>query len=275
MPQPPPQYAGLPPGTSLSIASVPNLRDAGGYPTTDGGMVRHGLVYRSNQLGPIGAPDMARIAALNLKNAFDLRTAAERKAAPDKIPAGVSSVWLNVLADASASAPAGLGVLMHDPKSANAALGGGRIEHMFEEGYREFVSLGSARTSYRKLFVSLSDPDQLPSLYHCTTGKDRTGWASAALLTLLGVPRETVMADFLKSNAYVLPLYVSEIDAFAAAGGDRSIAEAVFGVKRQYLDAAFDEMAKRFGRIEDYFDKGLGIDGQGQAALRAVYLTAG
>lgn len=275
LPKPLPQYAELPPGASLGIASVPNLRDAGGYKTADGKTVRRGLIYRSNQLDPISAPDLARIGALGLKNDFDLRTAPERKARPDQLPQGVWNVWLNVLADAKGAAPAELEALMHDPKAANAALGGGKIDALFEAGYREFVSLESARTYYRELFVYLANPSQLPALYHCTTGKDRTGWASAALLTLLGVPRDVVMADFMKSNTYILPLYAKEIDGFAKAGGERAIAEAIFGVKPSYLEAAFAEMDKQYGSIEAYFAKGLGIDAEGQAALRALYLTQG
>lgn len=70
----------LEPGQSLGIVSIPNLRDMGGYKTTDGATVARGLVYRSNQLYNIGASDMLLLAKLNLKNDFDLRTAPERNA---------------------------------------------------------------------------------------------------------------------------------------------------------------------------------------------------
>jgi protein-tyrosine phosphatase len=69
--------------------------------------------------------------------------------------------------------------------------------------YLEFITPPSANTAFRQLFVELSQKKQLPSLYHCTTGKDRTGWASAALLTLLGVPEDKVYEDFLRSNEYI------------------------------------------------------------------------
>jgi protein-tyrosine phosphatase len=272
LPAPLPDHAGLPPGTSLGIASIPNLRDAGGYATSDGRTVRRGLAYRANQLNPVAAADLELLARLGLKNAFDLRTAQEREARPDQLPPGVWDVWLNVLEDYPAAAPATLEALFRDPKKANAELGGGKIETMFEQGYRAFITLPSARTSFRTLFVFLSDPNQLPALYHCTTGKDRTGWASAALLSLLGVPREQVMADFLRSNDYILPLYAREIDAFVDGGGDRAIVEAVFGVKPRYLEAAFNEMEKQYGTIENYFAEGLGIDAAGQDAIRDLFL---
>jgi hypothetical protein len=100
-------------------------------------------------------------------------------------------------------------------------------------------------------------------VFHCTTGKDRTGWAAAALLTLLGVPKETVMADYMRTNDYTLPQFKHAIDDFVAAGGDRAIAVAVFGVKPEYLDASFDEMQKQYGTIEGYFSEALGIDAAG------------
>jgi hypothetical protein len=84
------------PGTRLDIASVPNLRDIGGYTTQDGSLVRRGVAYRSNQLNPVAPDDMKKLAALGLKNDFDLRAAGEREAKPDQLPAGVKNVWLNV-----------------------------------------------------------------------------------------------------------------------------------------------------------------------------------
>lgn len=106
----------------------------------------------------------------------------------------------------------------------------------------------------------LGDKNQLPALFHCTTGKDRTGWAAAALLTLLGVPKDKVVEDYLRSNDYILPAYQKVIDAFVAAGGDPAIPPAILGVKAEYLDAAFDEMQTKYGAIEKYFSEGLGIN---------------
>jgi protein-tyrosine phosphatase len=181
-------------------------------------------------------------------------------------------VWLNVLADADQAGPAQLQKLLRDPKEANVALGGGKVEAMFIQGYRDFVSLPSAKESYRQLFLSLGERNKLPALFHCTTGKDRTGWAAAALLTLLGVPKDRVMEDFLRSNDYILPAYKKTIDDFVAAGGDPTIIAAILGVKAEYLDASFDEMQKRYGTIEKYFSEALGIDADGQKVLRDLYL---
>jgi len=260
------------PGQSLGIASIPNLRDLGGYKTKSGATVAKGLVYRSDQLSGISPRDMERLVNLKLKNAFDLRTTEERKKRPEELPKGVNYVVLDVLADLPQAGPAQLEKLMQDPKTANAVLGGGKAVQEFQKGYREFVSLPSAKKGFRKLFLALADKKQRPAVFHCTTGKDRTGWAAAALLTLLGVPKDGVYADFLRSNDYIIPAYKKVIDAFVAACGDPSIPQSILGVKKEYLDAAFDEMEKKYGSIERYFSEGLGIDVTQQNAIRNLYL---
>jgi protein-tyrosine phosphatase len=164
--------------------------------------------------------------------------------------------------------------MLSNPKAANAALGNGKASAAFEETYRQFITLPSANAAYRRLFLDLGNKDQQPALFHCTTGKDRTGWAAAALLTLLGVPKDQVYSDYLRSNQYILPAYKSFIDRFVAAGGDPSIPQALLGVKAEYLNASFDEVKTRYGSIENYFNKGLGIDPASQKKIRDRFLQA-
>jgi protein-tyrosine phosphatase len=213
-----------------------------------------------------------KIADLNLKYVYDLRTYDEMHSRPEELPPAASHVWLDVLADSPQAGPAMLEKLITDPKVANAELGGGKAAAGFRESYREFVSLRSAQHEYRKLFLSLADQEMLPALFHCTTGKDRTGWAAAAFLTLLGVPKETVMEDYLRSNEYIIPLYRKVIDGAVASGIEEEIPLSILGVRQEYLEAAFDEMEKKYGTIEKYFSEGLGIDAAGQKALRDRYL---
>jgi protein-tyrosine phosphatase len=145
---------------------------------------------------------------------------------------------------------------------------------MFREKYRQFVSLDSAREAYAVLFEGLADPERLPAILHCATGKDRTGWAIAALQLLLGVPHDAVLADFLASNAELTPTLQPFIERFVAAGGDAEILEPMAMVRPAYLDVALDEMAHRFGTIEAYFADGLGLDARVQERLRNVFVEA-
>jgi protein-tyrosine phosphatase len=232
------------------------------------------MLYRANQLKGVSPADMEKLAALGLKNDFDLRTAAERDEAPDELPPGVNNVWLNVLADAKGGLkPAEVFRVIGDPERANDMLGGGKTETVMRETYRDFIRLPSANAAFRQLFTTLGEGGSSPALFHCTAGKDRTGWAAAALLTLLGVPKETVIQDYLRSNDYILPMYQQAMDDFVARGGEPDILPALFGVKAEYLEVTFDEMQKRYGTMERYFSEGLGINAAKQKALRAVFLT--
>ena len=256
------------------ISSVPNLRDAGnGYATRDGGRVRTGLLYRAASLHQISDDDLTKLDRLGLKTVYDLRTEFAVKLAADQLPSGVNYVRLDVLKDSKlASREAQLRGMLANPKSAGKFLGEGKAADVMKAIYREFVSLPSARASYRQLFTGLAGLDRCPALYHCDAGKDRTGWANAALLTLLGVPYEIVLQDYLHSGDLVLPTYAKLIQAFTAAGGDQEILLAIFGVRTEYLQAAFDEMHRHFGAIEGYFSNGLGIAAASQQALRELFV---
>jgi protein-tyrosine phosphatase len=262
------------PGQSIAIASVPNLRDLGGWPTRDGGYVRAGLLYRSTELDKVAGADMAAFAGLGIRSVYDLRTEAERTAQPDRLPPGTEYVVVDVLKDSVNAAPAQLFKVLSDPKAAEEMLGGGKGLALFESGYREIFSLPSARAAYHRLFSDLTQEEHRPALFHCTTGKDRTGWAAASLLMLLGVSDDLVMKEYLLTNTQLLPAEKPVIDRFQAQGGDPDVIRPVVGVAAQYLEAALDEMRKEFGTIEGYFTEGLKIDEGAQKALRAAFVES-
>jgi protein-tyrosine phosphatase len=258
------------PGQSIAIASVPNLRDLGGWPTRDGGRVRWGLVYRSTELNQLAGADMAAFAALGVCTVYDLRTEAERTAQPDRLPPGTGLVVADVLAGSTDEAPAQLFTVATDPAAAEALLGGGKGLALFQRGYREIVGLPSADAAYHRLFLDLTHKEHQPALFHCTTGKDRTGWAAAALLLLLGVPDDLVMKEYLLTNTELLPAEQPMLDRFRALGGDPEILRPMVAVAPEYLEAALDEMRARFGAIGAYFANGLKVDHDAQQALRAA-----
>jgi protein-tyrosine phosphatase len=115
----------------------------------------------------------------------------------------------------------------------------------------------------------------MPALLHCTTGKDRTGWAVAALLLLLGVTEDDVYADYLLTNKQLLPAMRPIVDRFVAAGGDADLLAPLLGVQAEYLDIAVDEMRQRFGSIEEYFINGLNLDQATIERLRTNFIDRG
>jgi protein-tyrosine phosphatase len=263
------------PGRDPRIATLPNLRDVGGLPTRDGGRVRTGLLYRSGDLSRIAGTDAEALARLGIRTVYDLRTAGERTAQPDRLPPGSAHVVADVLGDAPGMTPAEFARLFEDPSAARAALGGGRAATFFVDAYREFVRLDGARAAFRRLFVDLAAGACTPALFHCTTGKDRTGWAAAALLMLLGVPDAAVMEDYLLSGPRLLPVVRPMVGAFAARGGDPELLWPLVGVRPDYLGSALDEVHRLFGSIEGYFAEGLGLDAPTRAAIRATLVERG
>lgn len=257
------------------IASLPNLRDVGGHATPDGRRVRTGLLYRSAELSQLDGADAVAFAALGIRSVYDLRTRQERELAPDRLPRGSELVCLDLFADSPEASPAELMALLADPPAATAALGRDGSARMFEHKYRELVTLQSARRGFGRLFRDLGSATHRPALVHCTTGKDRTGWAAAALQLLLGVPDETVRDDFLRSNEMLGPWMRPFLDGFAARGGDPAVLVPMLGVSSSYLDTALAEMATTFGSIEGYFADGLGLQPSELTALREAFLEVG
>ncbi|GAB88974.1 tyrosine-protein phosphatase [Gordonia rhizosphera] len=259
----------------LEFTAVANLRDLGGWATTDGRRVTRGRLFRSAALDRASDADRGTLVGLGLRSIYDLRSIAETQAAPDPVLAGVVGIHLDVVADAqSISAPANLDKVLSDPETvalASEKLADGSGVARMVESYRELVNLPSALASYRALFIGLLDDDA--ALFHCTAGKDRTGWAAASLLTLLGVERDDVYRDYLLTNEQFLPAIAHIFDGFAAAGGDPELLRPLLGVRADYLDAAFAEVEQLFGTVERYFAEGLGIDDDAQAELRERYLV--
>lgn len=259
-------------GPELHVATLPNLRDAGGLPTRDGGRVRTGLLFRSTDLARLDAAGVATLEALGIRAVFDLRTARERGAAPDRLPPGARAIVVDVLRDSRGMTPADMEAVFADPRSAAGALGGGRAERFFVDAYREFVELASAREAYRRLYLELGRPDGRPGLVHCTTGKDRTGWAVAALLLLLGVPDSLVEQEYLRSGPPIAALFAPYLAEFAARGGDPELIRPLADVRPAYLASAMAAVRERHGSIEGYFGEGLGLAATDVEALRDAFV---
>ncbi len=259
----------------LRLASVPNLRDAGGHQTAAGDRVRTGLLYRSVALGRATDADLVALDDLGVRVVFDLRTASERKRAPDRLPAGAGLTALDVLADSGEADPAAVFELMRDPPRASAELANGGTERFYVATYHDMVRLPSARSAFGQLYRSLAYADGGAALVHCTTGKDRTGWAVAALLLFLGVPLGAVMDDYLLSDGQVRAAYAGMMEDFVARGGSREVIEPLMSVQPSFLAAALAVMQDDHGSIERYFSRGLGLDEPTLAALRTRFLARG
>lgn len=255
-----------------ATSHIPNFRDVGGHPTRDGRRVRSGLLYRSVDLAGLDEERLDWLAGLGLRTVFDLRTAAERQRRPSHAPGAARIVVLDVLADSGQADPAAFYELMRDPPRASVELSDGASERFFVTTYRDLVALPSARAAFAALYRDLAVAERRPALVHCTTGKDRTGWAVAALLGFLGVPQEAVLDDYLRSDTEIRAAFGFIVDDFVAQGGQRSVIEPIISARQVYLEAAQDEVERRYGSLEGYLRDGLGLEPGILEALRSAFL---
>jgi protein-tyrosine phosphatase len=256
------------PGDPIALATLPNLRDVGGWTTADGRRVRTGVLFRSTALDRLDDADAAALTGLGIRCVVDFRTATERTNQPDRTLAGTRELVEDILADSQIAAPAQMQAFFRDPSQAVAFLSSGRVDDAMRSAYREFVTLPSARAGFGAFLRLLLDEGEGPVLYHCTTGKDRTGWATAVLLTLLGVSEDDIYREYLLTNEQLLPALEPLFQRFAAHGAPRELLIPVLGVDRSYLDTGFQAVRDEYGTIERYVADGLGITEAEQAALR-------
>lgn len=221
--------------------------------------MRRGLLFRSSVLDAESL-DRDRFDQARLAGVFDLRMTVEVDARPDLVPDGVRYVRLNVIGD-----EVELGAL--DPKSLKDADG---ARGLLTDVYRMFVTEENARACFSSLIRAVADEDRA-QVFHCSAGKDRTGWAAALVQRILGVSAEDVMADYLLTNDYSAEV-IDRIAAAAAADRGEAIGEAaraLAGVFPEALMAAFAEADLRYGGFDAYVREGLGIDEPVIERLRA------
>jgi protein-tyrosine phosphatase len=241
----------------VKLGGMDNFRDAGGYRTADGHWVKMGVVYRSGALNNLTDADLAKLKRLGISVDYDLRMTSERTSAPDRLPSGVRYVVANVTGDSTSTTDL--------PKTVEGA------EKLMIDGEKSMVSSETAKDAYSRVFNGiLADTDG--TLYHCSAGKDRTGWASAVLLTALGVPRETVFKDYLASNTYRA---AANAAALAAMPADQAaVYKPLLDVRPEYLDSGFDEVKNRYGSFTSYEKKALGLDAQEIKELKSQLLSS-
>lgn len=264
-------YAGMPDHVRqrhLALEGAPNFRDLGGYETSDGRRVKWGRLYRSDDLAQLTDADVARVAELGIQLVCDFRAESERQAEPDRLPSADPP-------DVAALPIGAESFLVNDLRERirTGDLEGLDLRAMMIEGNRQFATTFAPQ--YAAMFERIAQPANLPALVHCTAGKDRAGFASALILSALGVPRETVMADFLLTNHYTAAATERQlllIRVFSLFRADADALRPLFGVEPAYLDAAFEAIEAQHGTFDAYRRDALGLDDAELEAFRALLL---
>ncbi len=248
----------------IDIKGGHNIRDLGGYPTKDGFTIEWRKIFRAGKLSKIESTDLNQLQPLNIQTICDFRTTAEQRAAPDK--------WYN----------------LENINQISLAIGEGRLDKPnwlkkvmaykdAEKGYlyyanRSYVLQSSAQ--FKAFFKVLLDETNYPLLYHCTAGKDRTGFATVLLLTALGIDKETIIQDYLLTNRYMLNFGHEEIEAAMKEFElNKPTLAALFLAKEAYLQGAFDAIEEEYETIQNYLKVALEIGEEEIQTLKNILLS--
>jgi protein-tyrosine phosphatase len=217
----------------IVLEGAVNFRDLGGYTAGDGQRTRWRVLFRADGLGELTGPDLAIVRGLGIRTVVDLRSAHEVEQSRFDIEAHPVDFhhfpFIKSLPDAEefARTPGFLGA---------------QYTEMLDEAAPQIVGALSA----------LAAPDARPAVFHCTAGKDRTGLLSALVLSLLGVPEETIVADYALSGAAMARLRAKLIAKYPDGKLLIEDSDAVFSADPANMVALFAHLRARYGTVRDY-----------------------
>ncbi len=248
----------------IPMDGLVNFRDLGGYLTNDGYRTKWGKLLRSAAHDAISEADGAFLQKIGLKTVVDYRSGFEEQEHPDIELAGVQYLHLRPFEDNNATNILDVSQFM---------TGGveGAIK-MLTETNRILATNRHCNSVYRELLLRLLDETQVPLVQHCTAGKDRVGVGSATILLALGVPRETILEDYLLSNQNQLSLDKLPADGAEVQPEQIAMFKALTQVHKEYLQAFFDEVDNTWGGTAGYLHNGLGFTGEQLNQLKKMYL---
>ena len=243
-----------PPARSLPLAGATNFRDLGGYAGHGGRPVQWRRIFRSDHLAGLTAQDQALLAQLGVARAIDFRGQAESAALAYALP-GVAYHPLHI-------EPTVVQRALELQRTGRQLTAQDAVALM-QDTYRGFVHDNAPR--FAELFRLLLASDA-PTVFHCTAGKDRTGFAAALILLALGVPRDVVMQDYLLTNT----LYRRPPGLGSHA--PEEVLAVLWRVQEEFLDAALHKVDTEFGGLQPYLVDLLGVDAAAQRELAQRYL---
>jgi len=239
----------------MALDGASNFRDLGGYSGLDGARVRWRTLFRSDHLAALSANDLERLHKLGLVHSLDFRGQQES--------AQAAYTWASITRHALTIEPTAAqraGALLAQGEELTAA----RTVELMQETYRSFVRNSAARFAR---FFQLLLTCQTPLVFHCTAGKDRTGWAAAVLLSALGVDEENVLQDYLLSNQLYIPPSMGNNTLLPA-----HVLNAFWCVQPSYLHAALEAVRTDFGSMQNYLRDALAVNSAARQQLAARYL---
>ena len=248
----------------VELEGTANLRNLGGYHTKDGTKTtKWGVLYRSDSLADVPADKAQSVLVnqLHIHNAYDLRSKKEVAQNAYHIP-HFNRYAVSIDTRELSQALRDGGDWLNDTAA---------VVKGMQDIYRDFVNRhGKAIGTFIKGFLNSKPSPDNAAVFHCTAGKDRTGWAAYVVLTLLDVVEEEKRSDYLLTNAY----FKTPKDAYDYLGGlgmGPDAMKVLWSVFDEFLDAGIEELSK-FGSVEAYAKSHMGLTDDDIQQLRALLL---
>lgn len=250
----------------LKIPGTANLRDLGGYPLSDGRRVKWRLLYRSSHLGDLSPRGLQEVSGLNLKAVVDFRSTPEAERKPNRLPDGIPQIKIPIqdVLETEIATKIPQRIRENDFQDFDP-------QDYILQAYRQFAT--SFTPQFKDFFQVVKDAAGLPVLWNCAAGKDRTGFASAVLLRVLGVGQEVIFHDYLLSNRHGRS-YLRELASLLLFRGWEVYQKVkpLTGVDRRWLAASFAMIDQEWGDFGSYARKGLGLTDSDIEGLQAALL---
>jgi protein-tyrosine phosphatase len=261
----------------LEFEGISNARDLGGIPAAGGGSVAVGRLIRSGHLAAMTVDDArALIDELGVRTVIDMRTDDEAAAKPDCVGLlpGVELVRIPIFDIAQFGVTHEGGKLRGAWKLIRTVKK--HPERILMDVYSKMVLDEESRSGFRRFFEALLSRGDGAVLWHCSSGKDRAGVATALLLAALGADRDAIMADYLASNGHMGNAGEGVRNTLAAYHLEERLADSIrvlSSADERFLDAAFDAIGREFGGIDRYLADALGLGETERARLCELYLS--
>lgn len=266
-------------GLGLGMEGLLNARQLGGYAAEDGRMVRQNLLLRSAKLSDATENDLARLRDVyHLRTIVDLRTPNEAQAGADPQIDGARNIRIQMI-DASRGGGQLVSSIPGATVDIDATIRGMlaliRGNYVDDRLYIRQLDSETGKTGCRQFFDALLTHEDGAVLWHCTSGKDRTGVAAVLLLTVLGVDKETAIQDFLLSNDFHkrnVEYIAHEARRFTSDPSELETMRMLAGVSRVYMEKMFAFAEEKHGSMLEYIRREIGMGNMEIRTIRDKYL---
>lgn len=262
---------------SIPLKSVANARELGGYQTVDGRTIRNGVLLRTANLNNITDEDICKLRDdFRLSDIIDFRMKMELTGYEDPEICGVTNTHLDVIDISEMSLPENQDIDINKLDLIQLVDICEQIGMLDEDMYIGFLMNDLGKKSFSRFFRILlaADPDRAV-LWHCTSGKDRTGLAAMLLLAAFGVEESVIMDDYMLTNEYNAGRIEGTKKYLGARGCNVTLQEKaalVFdAVERRFMENAISFLNGKYGSVAGYIRTELNISDEEIAFLKDKY----